>query len=183
MSLVSEIDFCDPKIKGKLPIVVYSSISKKPNGELIYLINIEPINNAKVMYIEVFSNNNFYIKGKIKSFYNNLNIYSFRCNKNQRYFIKISTEEFGDNSDYDEIIVNKVNDHNKIDLLFFGFYQFENNILINEDTIINNNENKKKNNIELNVISKNENLKTDVTSFMNGFILKKNTPEDLQDGE
>ncbi len=157
MSLVSEIDFCDPKIKGKFPIVVYSSISKKPNGELIYLINIEPLNNAKVMFIEVFSNNNFYIKGKIESFYNNLNIYSFRCNKNQRYFIKISTEEFGEN----------LNNDDKIDLLFFGFYKFEDNIIINDETLTDNNENKNKNN----------NLKTDVTSFMNGFIEKKNSTE------
>ena len=47
MNLVKEIDFSDASIKGKLPIVIYSSIAKKPNREYIYLINIEPLNDTK----------------------------------------------------------------------------------------------------------------------------------------
>ena len=116
MNLVKEIDFSDASIKGKLPIVIYSSIAKKPNREYIYLINIEPLNDTKKMDIEIFSNN-FYKKGKIESFNSNLNIYSFRCKLEENYFIKIEIEEF--NYDDDE------KDH----LLFYGFYKFEKNIL------------------------------------------------------
>ena len=146
MDLVTEIDFCDPSVKGKLPIVLYSSISHKPDGNLIYLINIEPLNNAKVMYIEIFSSKNFYKKGKIESFNSSLNIFSFRCELEQRYFIKINTEEYkiynDNNIDFDDdIIINKVDDQ-KVNLLFYGFYEFEKSIF--QINFTNNLEKKKK---------------------------------------
>jgi len=138
MNLVKEIDFSDASIKGKLPIVIYSSIAKKPNREYIYLINIEPLNDTKKMDIEIFSNN-FYKKGKIESFNSNLNIYSFRCKLEENYFIKIEIEEY--NYDDDE----------KDNLLFYGFYKFEKNIL------------------EIDSINNVEENNKDIMSFMNGF--------------
>jgi len=117
---IQEIDFNDETIKGTLPIVVYSSISFKPNGELITLINIEPINNSSEMNIEIFGNNNSYIQGKITNSLNKLNIFSFRCILNKKYFIKIVTEEFSIDQ--------------KINLLFYGFYEFENHIFNNTIT-------------------------------------------------
>lgn len=177
MDLVTEIDFCDPSIKGKLPIVLYSSISQKPNGDLIYLINIEPLNNAKVMFIEIFSSKNFYKKGKIESFNSSLNIFSFRCELEQRYFIKINTEEYKiyNNIDIDDdIVLNKVDDQ-KLNLLFFGFYEFEKSIF--EINFTNNIEKKKQkkseensNNIKLDINYKKQNI--DIMSFMNGFNVK-----------
>ena len=143
MDLVNEVDFCDPEIKGELPVVVYSSISCKPNGELIYLINIEPINNARGMNIEVFSSENFYMKGQIESSNGRLNIFSFRCEIEKRYFIKIITEEFRDDEDCEVMIVNRLEEDNKVDFIFYGFYQFENTILTclkSNDSLSENNE-------------------------------------------
>lgn len=179
MDLVTEIDFCDPSIKGKLPVVLYSSISQKPNGDLIYLINIEPLNNAKVMYIEIFSSKNFYKKGKIESFNSGLNIFSFRCKLEQRYFIKINIEDYKihNNMDFDDdIVINNVDDQ-KVNLLFFGFYEFEKSIFqINftnnlEKVKQKNNEDKENsNNIKLDINYKEHNR--DIRSFMNGFNVK-----------
>lgn len=115
IDVVKEIDFSDTTVKGLFPVVIYSSISKKPNGEQIQLINIEPINNSKEMILEIFGNNNFYKKSKILALHGTLNILSFRSNSNQKYFIKIKTEEYDTND-------------NKLNLLFYGFYSFEKNI-------------------------------------------------------
>ena len=90
------------------------------------------------MDIEIFSNN-FYKKGKIESFNSNLNIYSFRCKLEENYFIKIEIEEY--NYDDDE----------KDNLLFYGFYKFEKNIL------------------EIDSINNVEENNKDIMSFMNGF--------------
>ena len=63
---VLEIDFNDSDVMGTIPVVIYSTLGLKPNGEILRLINIEPLNNAKEMVIEVFGNGNFYSKGIIE---------------------------------------------------------------------------------------------------------------------
>jgi len=183
---VFEVDFNDSTLKGELPVVVYSSVSLKPNGTPIKLVNIEPINNAKGMDIEVFGTNNFYIKGNIESSVSKLNIFSFRCDLDKRYFIKILTEEFR-NEGYNEYVVNTLDNDKKVNLLFYGFYQFESHLLelMHIETVYSNNlyntNNKSKRNITMSITqkqkksnladygfnSKNENSKMDEISDSN----------------
>lgn len=165
--VVNEIDFCDKHTIGDNPIVLYSSISKKPDGKNIYLINIETLNNSNEISLEIFGTKNYYKNVNIKSNTNNDNkiIYSFRCDIDKRYFIKIETEteEYG----IDTISVEKEK------LLLYGFYQFDSELLDNIVTTINA--------VSVNKIKKNINLsikkKPKKYSFINTI---NNKEEDVQ---
>lgn len=110
---VIQVDFNDIKTKGNLPIVIYSSLSIKPDNEKIHLINIEQLGNGTEMQIEIFGNN-FYRKGYIGAENSKLSIYTFRTEDlNDNYFIKIITSETTDDI--------------KNSILFYGNYKYEKN--------------------------------------------------------
>ena len=166
--VVNEIDFCDKHTIGDNPIVLYSSISKKPDGKNIYIINIETLNNSNEISLEIFGTENYYKNIYIKSNTNNDNkiIYSFRCDIDKRYFIKIETEEYG----IDTISMEKEK------LLLYGFYQFDSDLLDNIVTTINA--------VSVNKIKKNINLsikkKPKKYSFINTINTINNKEEDVQ---
>ena len=120
---VFEINFNDKKSVNNIPINIYSTLGLNSEGEIINMINIELINSKKA-FIEVFGNLNFYNKGFIENKNNTSNIFSFHCIENSKYFIKIVTNEYRD-----IILENGDTDELKVDMLFFGTYQFNPDIL------------------------------------------------------
>lgn len=110
---IIQVDFNDISTKGNLPIVIYSSLSIKPDKEKIHLINIEPLGNGEEMQIEIFGTK-LYRKGYISSENSKLSIYTFRIKDiEDNYFIKIITNE----------TTNGV----KNPILFYGNYKYEKN--------------------------------------------------------
>jgi len=125
---VEEINFNDFSLKGSIPIVIYNSLYTKPTND-IHLIHIESLINSKKMYVEIFSTD-YYNKGCISSSHGKLNVLSFRCDINKKYFIKI--------------ILETVEENVSQRFMYYGFYFYE-------KTQINNS----KNNISLTIEDKN----------------------------
>ena len=118
---VFEIDFNQSDISENIPINIYSTLGVNNKGEFIKLINIESLHSNNLL-IEVFGNINFYKKTNLENTNNSSNIFSFHCIDKTNYFIKIVTHE------YREININNISEEVKVNMLFFGMYQFNKKI-------------------------------------------------------
>jgi len=125
---VFEINFNKPDITDNIPVILYSTLGITNSGELIKLINIESQTNSREMVIEIFGNSSFYNRELTDNSDDNLNVFSFKCISDTNYFIKIITHEFREINVLDEN--NKsITEDVKIDLLFYGMYKFNTEIL------------------------------------------------------
>ena len=125
---VFEINFNNPDISDNILVIIYSTLGITTSGELIKLINIETHNHSREMVIEIFGNGNFFNRELINDSNDNLNIFSFKCISDIDYFIKINTHEFREINVLDENN-ESITEEVKIDLLFYGIYHFNSEIL------------------------------------------------------